>query len=340
MYPTHNLLQTIKIPYYADLKCKTLGLDSLDHCFDKNHYTNYPHEIDYTFNEIGYRCRSVDQYRGNEILAIGDSFTLGLGVNQKDCWSSQLEYLLDYPVLNFSLNGASNDWIARKIKDLLTIFKPKCIIVHYSFSHRREKARADWHDNERTESDPAYSGEENLTNWQNVVSHFSVDVFKLLFEFIPSRDIETVLKKDNYKLFYCVFEKALNQAGRWNNLIMLNKIMEQFPLLRVEMVTSRQCVSAGIQARNSVAVRTLLQQDKTIFYAVVQQLFENNKKDELFLLIGLIISDKKYFSSLDYKNPVQLKPEHRNEFISLCKKFKRPREDNLQSEAKLSCLSN
>jgi len=192
MYPTHPLLQTIKIPYYADLKYKTLGLDSMDHCFDKSHYTNYPDEIDYTFNEIGYRCRPVDRYQGDEILAIGDSFTLGLGVNQKDCWSSQLEYLLDYPVLNFSLNGASNDWMARKIKNLLTIFKPKCIIVHYSFSHRREKARVDWHDNERTESDPVYSGEENLTNWRMNFNQIASCGFPVIHSFITSWHNEPV----------------------------------------------------------------------------------------------------------------------------------------------------
>lgn len=179
MYSVHALLQTVKIPYYADLKCKTLGLDSPDHCINKTYYKNYPHEIDYTFNEIGYRCRPVDRYLGNEILAIGDSFTLGLGVNQQDSWVSQLEYLLDCPVLNFSLNGASNDWIARKIKDLLMVFNPRCIIVHYSFSHRREKSRTDWHDNERTECDPVYSSEENLANWQmnfNQIESYGVPV--------------------------------------------------------------------------------------------------------------------------------------------------------------------
>jgi hypothetical protein len=180
----------------------------------------------------------------------------------------------------------------------------------------------------------------HLTNWLNVVSHFSVDIFQQLVDFIHPQDIETVLKQDNYELFNCVYEKTLNQMAKWNSLKMLEILMTKFPHLRVEMVTSRQCISAGIQARNSVAVRTLLYQDKTIFYAVVQQLFESNKKDELFLLIGLITSEKKFFSSLDYKNPVQLKPKHRDDFISLCKKFKRPREDNLQSEAKLTCLSN
>jgi hypothetical protein len=162
----NSLLQTIKIPYYANLRCTSLGLDSLDHCFDKKRYATYPDRINYVFNEIGYRHTTINHYRGNEILAIGDSFTLGLGVNHSDCWSYCLENMLDYPVLNFSLNGASNDWMARKIKDLLKVFKPRCVIVHYSFSHRRESPMLDWHDDERTQCDPLYSSKENFENWR------------------------------------------------------------------------------------------------------------------------------------------------------------------------------
>lgn len=82
-----------------------------------------------------------------------------------------------------------------------------------------------------------------------------------------------------------------------NSLTMLDILMTKFPHLRVEMVTSRQCISAGIRERNPVVVRTLLQQDKTIFYAVVQQLFESNKNDEIKLLIALIVREKSIFQA-------------------------------------------
>ena len=74
--------------------------------------------------------------------------------------------MLGYPVLNFSLNGASNDWIARKTHTLLEFFQPRCVIVHYSFTHRREREEPTWHDNERTLCEPLYSAEENFINWQ------------------------------------------------------------------------------------------------------------------------------------------------------------------------------
>jgi hypothetical protein len=144
--------------------CSTLGLDSLEHCFDKNHYRSYPDNIVYKFNSMGYR--TSEKIQGDEILAIGDSFTLGLGVNVEDTWSAQLSTLLNYPVLNFSLNGASNDWIARRSAELLKFVKPRAIVVHYTFSHRREHPFSDWHDDERTECEPIYTDEQNLINWQ------------------------------------------------------------------------------------------------------------------------------------------------------------------------------
>jgi hypothetical protein len=73
MYNSDAFKQSVGIPFYANLTCSTFGLDSLEHCFDKNHYQSYG-EINYQFNEIGYRDRSINQYQGNEILAIGDSF--------------------------------------------------------------------------------------------------------------------------------------------------------------------------------------------------------------------------------------------------------------------------
>jgi len=157
------LKETIGNPYYANRRCDTLGMDSLEFCARKQHYKSYG-PVNYSFNELGYRMDT--QYPSDAILAIGDSFTLGVGVNVEDTWPAQLSKILNYPVLNFSLNGASNDWIARRSAELLNFFNPKLIIVHYTYSHRRERPNVDWLDHERTECEPIYTDEENLANWQ------------------------------------------------------------------------------------------------------------------------------------------------------------------------------
>lgn len=164
-----SLQQDLKIPFYANKECEYLGMDSPKHCFDKTHFRQFG-SVSYQFNEIGYRGQSVETMHGREILVIGDSFTLGLGVNQSDRWSEQLGNLIGYPVLNFSLNGASNDWIARRTRDLLSWFDPPAIIIHWSFTHRRENARSDWFDDERTECEPKHSAEQNMDNWSKNIS--------------------------------------------------------------------------------------------------------------------------------------------------------------------------
>lgn len=183
MDQTHTLKQTVGIPAYYNLQCHTLGMDSLENCFDKKYYNTCP-DVVYNFNSLGYR--TADEYTGTEILAVGDSFTLGLGVNIEDTWPAQLSALLNYPVLNFSLNGASNDWIARRATELLDFFKPKVLIVHYSFSHRRERPFPDWQDNERTECEPIYTDDENFINWQTNFKKISNLGVPVVHSFIPN----------------------------------------------------------------------------------------------------------------------------------------------------------
>jgi hypothetical protein len=143
------------------------------------YYQQYPDNIVYQFNDLGFRDVNSSQYQGNEILALGDSFTLGIGVNVEQTWPYVLQNLLAYPVRNFSLNGASNDWMARKLKVLLNFFNPRLVVIHYSFSHRRERPHNNWQDHERTESEPVYTQEQNISNWvtnYNIINNIKVPV--------------------------------------------------------------------------------------------------------------------------------------------------------------------
>lgn len=182
MYQSSEFKQSFTIPYYANLHCQELGHDSEKHCFDKTHFKNYG-PVEYSFNELGFRTKPLTQFRGDEILAIGDSFTLGLGVNAQDRWTNQLEKLLDYPVLNFSLNGASNDWIARKANQLLQYFRPRALVIHWTFSHRRERPFLEWTDDERTECEPWYTEQENLKNW--IKNYRSINFTPAIHSVIP-----------------------------------------------------------------------------------------------------------------------------------------------------------
>lgn len=156
--------QHIAIPYYSYLKTDSLGIDSREHCIDRQTFDQHS-LVHYQFNEVGFRTHPIDQFKSDAILVLGDSFTLGLGNNTVERYTDIIECELSHQVLNFSLNDASNDWIARKLQQLLLLFQPRAIVIHYTFSHRRERPQTDWHDDERTECEPFYSSEENYQNW-------------------------------------------------------------------------------------------------------------------------------------------------------------------------------
>jgi hypothetical protein len=181
------VVQKINIPFYTNLQTNTLGMDSKQHCFNAELFDASP-PVSYQFNQVGFRTHNIDQFNSNAILVLGDSFTLGLGVNSADRFSDIIEQRMRHQVLNFSLNGASNDWIARKLQQLLTMFQPRAVIVHYTFSHRRERPNLDWLDDERTECEPFYSSQENFNNWTtnfNCICRLAKNV-KLIHSFIPN----------------------------------------------------------------------------------------------------------------------------------------------------------
>lgn len=145
--------QELSIGGYVGYESDGYGMDTYEKCRNKPGFVNFPHQISYKFNELGYRERPLTEYQKNSIICIGDSFTVGLGLPVEMTYPYRLEKLLNYPVLNFSLDGASNQWIKRKLEIILKYFTPPAIVVHYTFTHRRENNEPTWFDNERTLSE-------------------------------------------------------------------------------------------------------------------------------------------------------------------------------------------
>jgi hypothetical protein len=117
------------------------GIDSLKDCYNKKHFKSYPHPIEYSYNSRGYRDDEwpIDLTElQNSVWCIGDSFTVGIGSPLKHTWTRILQQRTDQQVINVSMDGASNNWIARKAVEVLQRIKPKIIILHWSYTHRRE----------------------------------------------------------------------------------------------------------------------------------------------------------------------------------------------------------
>ena len=117
------------------------GMDSLEHCFNKKHFKSYPYSITYQYNNRGFRDaewpESTDELQ-NSVWCVGDSFTVGLGSPREHTWTHLLQQIYGSRTINVSMDGASNNWIARKSIEILQKINPKQLIIHWSYIARRE----------------------------------------------------------------------------------------------------------------------------------------------------------------------------------------------------------
>lgn len=119
------------------------GIDNPTECHDLAHFLNYPYPINYQYNSRGFRDQEWPDDLTDCIWCIGDSFTAGVGVPYEHTWPQVLQKRTGCRTINVSLDGASNNWIARQVQTIKEILNPKHIIVHWSYSHRREKELKD-----------------------------------------------------------------------------------------------------------------------------------------------------------------------------------------------------
>lgn len=114
------------------------GMDSLDQCPDVEWFINYPHKIQYKYNSRGFRDDEWPKDLKNAIWCLGDSYTVGIGSPVEHTWPYLLRDATGIRTINISMDGASNDCIARFSNQILTQVQPLAIIHQWSFLHRRE----------------------------------------------------------------------------------------------------------------------------------------------------------------------------------------------------------
>jgi hypothetical protein len=112
----------------------------------------YPYHVTYNYNSRGFRDSewpdSLEELK-NAIWCFGDSFTFGTGSLVENTWPMILQSKTNQRCINVSLDGASNDWICRKVLRVLEVVQPKNIIIHWSFVHRSESADDSLDDEDR-----------------------------------------------------------------------------------------------------------------------------------------------------------------------------------------------
>lgn len=138
------ILPDFILPSRCNQRWSYTGLDTAEQCVDKNHFASYPYTVEYIYNERGFRDQpwpSSEHELAQAIWCVGDSFTVGVGSPLTHTWPWLLQKRTGLRTINVSMDGASNDWIARKSIDILQKIRPPILVCHWSYIERREQ---DW----------------------------------------------------------------------------------------------------------------------------------------------------------------------------------------------------
>lgn len=162
------ILPDLILPSRQKQRWKYSGMDSLDKCFDQEHFQNYPYPIEYIYNSRGFRDAewpdSLDELK-NAIWCFGDSFTVGVGQPFEHTWSQVLSNRLRSRTINVSMDGASNDWIARKVLRVVDEIDPKNMVILWSYTHRTELIDDSLSDEDRRCKFSKNSSLQDLQHW-------------------------------------------------------------------------------------------------------------------------------------------------------------------------------
>jgi hypothetical protein len=164
------ILPDLVLPSRVNQHWQYSGMDSPDLCLDKKHFNSYPYTISYLYNSRGYRDQEwptqLNQLK-DAVWCIGDSFTVGLGSPVEHTWPYILQQQTGQRTINVSMDGASNNWIARCVNLVQKEIHPKNIIVMWSYVHRRE------HENQNLSSEQRrlhFDKSDNLEDMRNLES--------------------------------------------------------------------------------------------------------------------------------------------------------------------------
>jgi hypothetical protein len=135
------ILPDLVLPSRINQHWEFSGMDHINDCLNKQHFLSYPYDISYIHNSRGFRDQEWPndmQELREAIWCVGDSFTVGLGSPIDHTWPFRLSRLTSRRVINVSMDGASNEWIARITENIVQAINPKKLVIMWSYIHRRE----------------------------------------------------------------------------------------------------------------------------------------------------------------------------------------------------------
>jgi hypothetical protein len=128
------------LPQFANRQFDYSGMDNLKGCLDQELFLRWPHPVNYKYNSRGFRDQEWPQDLNSAVWCFGDSFTVGIGSCFEHTWPQVLSQHSQRRVINVSMDGASNEWIARQVCDAYDLAQPRRMVLMWSYLHRRENA--------------------------------------------------------------------------------------------------------------------------------------------------------------------------------------------------------
>jgi hypothetical protein len=162
-----SLLPELYLPSRVNQHWLESGLDSFELCLNREHFLSYPHKIEYHYNSRGFRDAEwpEDMLELKEaVWCIGDSFTVGIGSPAEFTWPQRLSSAINKRTINVSMDGASNEWIARIAQHIISAVNPKKIVIMWSYTHRREHSNMLLDDEHRRTQSIKSTVQEDLDN--------------------------------------------------------------------------------------------------------------------------------------------------------------------------------
>lgn len=132
-----------QLPYSwapKNVTCAWAGTDSLEN-YNKNPNKDEWENIDitYQYNTQGFRCTDLTNFLGQQInIALGCSFTEGIGLAIDQVWPSLLEQQLKHPVVNLGLGSGTTDTVARILTNISTLYNIHTVYILWPNLHRFE----------------------------------------------------------------------------------------------------------------------------------------------------------------------------------------------------------
>jgi hypothetical protein len=168
------------------------GMDSREKCLDKKHFDSYPYAVKYRYNSRGYRDsewpETIEELK-ECIWCVGDSFTVGLGSLLEHTWVNILQQRTGIRCINVSLDGASNEWMVRKINRILEEINPQQLVVQWSYLHRSEDTNINLIDEERRLFSQCNNDNiwpiNQINNFKNIRSTIKNSTTQIVQSFIP-----------------------------------------------------------------------------------------------------------------------------------------------------------